>query len=431
MIDFCYDTNMSDDSESFPNPIPLDQLELRVIQLLRQGPCFSRADLVDETGLSRSRLNQVLLALQQQNWITPSGAGDSTGGRPPMLFSFNKNARYALGLDFGATGCRVGISNLAGEILAMREELLDIKMGPDAAFAVVLPIVHELLHQQEIRNESILGIGIGVPGPVEFLTGRPISPPIMPGWDGCQISDFFRKDFTCPVFVDNDVNVMALGEQWAGAGQGVGNFFFIKVATGIGAGLICNGHIYRGAQGCAGDVGHIMADPSGPRCNCGNIGCLEAMAAAPAIVRQAVATAQEDRSPVLADLLASQGQLTAVDVGRAAAEGDQSAIDIIRQSGRLIGQVLAGLVNFYNPSLIVIGGGVSRVGHLLLATIRETVYRRSLSLSTQTLSIVTSALGNRAGVIGCSMMAIEETLAASAITHERLSTVLVRNGGDS
>jgi predicted NBD/HSP70 family sugar kinase len=133
---------------------------------------------------------------------------------------------------------------------------------------------------------------------------------------------------------------------------------------------------------------------------------------------------------MLADLLASQGHLTAVDVGRAAVEGDQSAMDIIRHSGRLIGQVLAGLVNFYNPSLIVIGGGVSRVGHLLLATIRETVYSRSLSLSTGSLSIATSALGNQAGVIGCSMMAIEETLASSAITHERLSTILVRNGGE-
>ncbi len=402
---------MNEEIENFSNTISMDQLELRVIHLLRQRLSFSRADVIDATGLSRTRVSQVLLALQQQNWITPSGAGDSTGGRPPMRFSLNKNARYALGLDFGATACRVGISNLAGEIIAMREEPLDIRIGPEAAFATAMPLIHELLREQEIRNGSILGIGVGVPGPVEFLTGRPIAPPIMPGWDGCQISNFFQNDFACPVFVDNDVNVMALGEQWAGAGQGVSNFFVVKVATGIGAGLICNGHIYRGAQGCAGDVGHITADSSGPRCNCGNIGCLEAVAAAPAIVRQAVSACEDGRSPVLRGMLAAHGQVSAVDVGRAAAEGDQAAIDIIRHSGRLIGQVLAGLVNFYNPSLIVIGGGVSRVGHLLLASIRETVYRRSLPLSTQTLSIVATMLGNRAGVIGCAMMAVEETLA--------------------
>jgi glucokinase-like ROK family protein len=412
------------------NPISLDQVEVRVLQLLRHRPFFSRADIVDATGLSRARVSQVLTVLHRNNLIAPCKTGESTGGRPPMLFSFNKQARYVIGMDFGATACRIGITNLAGEPLSLREEALDIKLGPELVLSQALTTVRDFLRQQEIRHDSILGIGVGVPGPVEFLTGRPISPPIMPGWDGCQVAEFFRKDFACPVFVDNDVNVMALGEQWAGAGQGVDNFIFIKIGTGIGAGLICNGHIYRGAQGCAGDVGHIMADASGPRCNCGNVGCLEAVAAAPAMVRQATAAAQEGRSAMLADLLASRGHLAAVDVGRAAVEGDQSAMDIIRHSGRLIGQVLAGVVNFFNPSLIVIGGGVSRVGHLLLATIRETVYSRSLSLSTGSLSIATSALGNQAGVIGCSMMAIEETLASSAITHERLSTILVRNGGE-
>jgi glucokinase-like ROK family protein len=421
---------MDNKHKKLVKPISLDQLEVRILQVLRHRPFFSRADIVDATGLSRARVNQVLTALRRTNLIAPCKTGDSTGGRPPMLFSFNKQARYVVGMDFGATACRIGITNLAGEPLSLREEALDIKLGPELVLAQALTIVRDLLRQKEIRHDSILGIGIGVPGPVEFLTGRPISPPIMPGWDGCRVADFFRKDFTCPVFVDNDVNVMALGEQRAGAGQGIENFFFIKIGTGIGAGLICNGHIYRGAQGCAGDVGHIMADASGPRCNCGNLGCLEAVGAAPAMVRQAIAAAQDGRSAILADLLASHGHLTAVDVGRAAMEGDQSAMDIIRHAGRLIGQVLAGLVNFFNPSLIVIGGGVSRIGHLLLATIRETVYSRSLSLSTRSLSIAASALGNQAGVIGCSMMAIEETLADIAIPDEWHSTVLSRNGGE-
>ena len=390
----------------------LEARERQVLQLLRRRPVFSRAQIVDATGLSRNRVTQILGTLQKQNLIVPSKVGDSTGGRPPMLLSFNKEAHYVVGVDFGATAFRIGISNLGAEPLAIHEEALEIKAGPEPVLGRALEIIRGLLRQQGISSRTILGIGVGVPGPVEFRTGRPISPPIMPGWDGFRVADFFRKDFTCPVFVDNDVNVMALGEHWAGEGRGVNNFIFIKIATGIGAGIICNGHIYRGEQGCAGDVGHIMADATGPRCNCGNIGCLEAVAAAPAMVRLGLAAAREGRSPVLAEMLGAQGQLTAVDVARAAAQGDQPAIDIIRQSGRLIGQVLAGLVNFYNPSLIVIGGGVSRVGHLLLASIRETVYNRSLSLSTRNLSIVTSGLGNRAGVIGCSMMAIEEVLAA-------------------
>jgi glucokinase-like ROK family protein len=394
--------------------VSLGTVEIRVLKLLRQGPFFSRAEIAEATGLSRSRVTEVLAALQRGNLIVPSKVGDSTGGRPPMLLSFNKQARYILGFDFGATACRIGITNLAGEPLCIHEEALEIKQGPDHVLKRALAMMRTLLGNEGISNGMILGIGVGLPGPVEFRTGIPISPPIMPGWDGCRVADFFRNDFTCPVFVDNDVNVMALGEQWAGAGRGVDDFLFIKVATGVGAGIICNSRIYRGAQGCAGDVGHIMAEETGPRCNCGNIGCLEALAAAPAMVRQALAAVSEGSSAELADLLATNGHLTAVDVGRAAAHGDQAAIDIIRRSGRLIGQVLAGLVNFYNPSLIVIGGGVSRVGHLLLAAIRETVYNRSLSLSTRDLSIVTSSLDNRGGVIGCAIMAIEETLGTEA-----------------
>jgi len=412
--------------------IHLEPIEIQILQLLRHRPFFSRAEIVEATGFSRNRVTQILGTLQRQNLIVPNNVGDSTGGRPPMLLSFNKEAHYVVGVDFGATACRIGISNLAGEPLAIHEEALEVKLGPEPVLGRALEIIRCLLRQQGLSSQTIQGIGVGVPGPVEFRTGQPISPPIMPGWDGFRVADFFRGDFTCPVFVDNDVNVMALGEHWAGEGRGVNNFIFIKIATGIGAGIICNGHIYRGEQGCAGDVGHIMADTSGPRCNCGNIGCLEAVAAAPAMVRAAVAAAQEGRSPVLAGLLVAQGQLTAVDVGRAAVQGDQSAIDIMRQSGRRIGQVLAGLVNFYNPCLIVIGGGVSRVGHLLLASIRETVYNRSLSLSTRNLSIVTSALGNQAGVIGCSMMAIEETLAGRGTGSEEqplLSVALDGPGG--
>lgn len=387
-----------------------DPAEVPVIQMMRTQPVVSRADIAEATGFSRASVAQVLERLQERELVVPSKFGGSTGGRRPMLLSLNKDAGYVIGVDLGATGGRVGISNLCAEPLAVHEEALDIAAGPEIVLSRVRQIAQQLLRDTGVREEMILGIGVGVPGPVEFCSGKPISPPIMPGWDGVRISDFFRDDFDCPVYVDNDVNVMAIGEHWAGVGRGVENLLFIKVATGIGAGIICNGQIYRGAQGCAGDVGHIMADPNGPRCNCGNIGCLESMAAAPAMVRLATAAVGEGRSTVLAELLERQGGLTAVDIGRAAAHGDQVAVDIIRESGNLIGQVLAAIVNFYNPSLIVIGGGVSRVGHLLLASIREAVYRRSLPLSTGKLAIVTSALESKAGVIGCSEMVVEETL---------------------
>jgi predicted NBD/HSP70 family sugar kinase len=208
--------------------------------------------------------------------------------------------------------------------------------------------------------------------------------------------------------VDNDVNVMAIGELSAGAGQGVDNFIFIKIGTGIGCGIICRGEIYRGSDGCAGDVGHICIDYNGPTCHCGNPGCLEAMAAGPPIAARAKKAALAGESEFLAKRLAENGNtLTAKDVGDAAAAGDRVANRIIRESGRMIGGMLAGLVNFYNPTLILIGGGVSNIGHKLLASIRQAVLRRSTALSTRRLRIEYSQLRDDAGVTGAIRLALQ------------------------
>jgi predicted NBD/HSP70 family sugar kinase len=191
----------------------------------------------------------------------------------------------------------------------------------------------------------------------------------------------------------------------------VDNLLFVKVGTGVGGGIVADGRIYRGTQGSAGDIGHISVDPNGPVCTCGNLGCLEAMAAAPAIVLEAERRAREKRSPGLSAVLEEYGELTAKDVGEVAGVGDYEALSIIRQSGRLIGRVLATLVSVLNPSLIVIGGGVSQIGHSFLAEIRSTIYQRSLPLATRNLPIVLSELENDAGVVGASVLAAEGVLA--------------------
>jgi glucokinase-like ROK family protein len=235
----------------------------------------------------------------------------------------------------------------------------------------------------------------------------------MPGWDRFPIRDAFAGEYAAPVFIDNDVNVMALGEHWGGVGRGVDNMLFIKIGTGIGGGIITDGHLYRGTQGCAGDIGHICVDPDGPVCSCGNQGCLEAMAAAPAIVAKAEACARDGLSSTLWEVLDERGELSAKDVGEAAFRGDYHALEVIRESGRLVGRVLATLVSTLNPSLIVIGGGVANIGHSLLAEIRSTVYRRSLPLATRNLPIVLSELDQVAGVTGASVLAAEGILQAS------------------
>ncbi len=232
----------------------------------------------------------------------------------------------------------------------------------------------------------------------------------MPGWDEFPIRKAFASEYTAPVFVDNDVNMMALGEHRDGAGRGEDNVLFVKIGTGIGGGIIADGHLQRGSQGCAGDIGHICADPGGPVCSCGNKGCLEAMAAGPAIAARAEEYAKQGLSPVLRDVFDQHGSLTARDVGEAASLGDYHALQIIKESGRLIGQVLAMLVSTLNPSLIVVGGGVANIGHALLAEIRSVVYRQSLPLATRDLPIVLSELDQAAGVTGASVLAAEGVL---------------------
>jgi glucokinase-like ROK family protein len=236
-----------------------------------------------------------------------------------------------------------------------------------------------------------------------------VAPPIMPGWDQYPVRDVFGERYDVPVWVDNDVNVMALGEVRAGAGRDEGVVVYVKIGTGIGAGIVIDGKLLRGAQGSAGDVGHIQVrdDPS-VVCRCGKIGCLEALAGGGAIARRADEAVRAGRSRVLADLLARNGRLTAADVAVAASHGDPVSLELFNEAGRLVGAMLASVVNLLNPSLIVIGGGVAMSGDGLLASIRHTVYGRSLPLATRDLVIQRGALGHTGGVIGAASMVVDE-----------------------
>jgi predicted NBD/HSP70 family sugar kinase len=233
----------------------------------------------------------------------------------------------------------------------------------------------------------------------------------MPGWDRHPVRERFAHHGV-PVWVDNDVNVMALGEVSAGVAVGHENVVFVKVGTGIGAGIIVHGKLHRGADGCAGDVGHMQVnEPRDVICRCGNVNCLEALAGGAAIGRDAEAAARAGRSPFLARVLEQQGSLDVRDVARAAAHGDAVSVELLTNAGRLIGQMLAGVVNFFNPSLIVLGGGVVRTGDLILAAVREGVYRRSLPLATRDLVVKRSTLDGSGGVVGAAAMVLDELFA--------------------
>jgi glucokinase-like ROK family protein len=395
----------------------LDALVL-VLDEVRLGRSRSRSELTERTGLGRAIVAKRLGELIERGLVVEGDPGPSTGGRPPRQLTFRSDAGYLLVADLGATSVDVALTTLDGRILAHRDEPAEIETGPEAGLGRVEQLFDQLVATTAALPGRLWGIGIAVPGPVEFVSGQPISPPIMPGWDGYPIRERFERRYGAPVWVDNDVNVLALGEWRSGVAAGHDDVVVIKIGTGIGAGIISGGRLHRGAQGSAGDVGHIqVSDDPEVICRCGNIGCLEALAGGGALGWAGEAAALEGRSARLQTALDQRGRVTAQDVARAASSGDPVAVALLQSAGRRIGSMLASVVNFFNPSMIVIGGGVANSPDLFLASIRESVYRRSLPLATRDLLIQRSSLGALAGVIGGSSMVVDELFSRGAIAQ--------------
>jgi len=379
-----------------------EPLHLRLLRLLRDHGTISRAELADRLEIPRPRLLGELDRLVTLGYVAEAGMAASRGGRRSTLVELNPRLRFAA-VDLGASSVDVEVTNGRLEPVAAYTEIADIRSGPK----VILHRVNELLAKAKVDGayEKLDAVGIGVPGPVSFRDGVPVSPPIMPGWDRFPVRELLTREHGCPAVVDNDVNIMAVGERHGGVAHSVDDFLFVKIGTGIGCGIYLNGEVYRGTDGCAGDIGHIQVDSHGPMCSCGNVGCLEALFSGAALAKDATLAARNGTSPALADRLATNGVVTARDVAEAASEGDVTCIRLIRDGGRRVGGVLAGLVSFANPSMIVIGGGLAHLGHILLAEIRSVVYRRSLPLATGNLPVVLSELGPRAGVTGAGVLA--------------------------
>ena len=382
-----------------------------ILDQVRRGQAHSRSEIIEQTGLSRAIVAQRVGELLARGFLVESVA-PSTGGRPPRQLEFRADAGHLLVVDIGATSIDTAMADATGRILARLGEPADVASGPEQILSRVEVLFDHLIAEHQPAGE-LWGLGIGVPGPVEFRTGHLISPPIMPGWDGYPVRERFTKRRGVPVWVDNDVNIMALGEWRAGVARGHRNFIFVKVGTGIGSGIVSNGLIHRGAQGSAGDIGHIQVlGETEEVCRCGKVGCLEALAGGAAIARDGAAVALAGRSSHLATILDRNGDVTAGDVSAAASSGDAAALDLLQRSARLLGQTLAGLVNFFNPSLILIGGGVAGAGDTYLATVREIIYARSAPLATRDLVVQLSRLGNRAGVTGAATMVLDQLLSA-------------------
>lgn len=393
------------DSVHGPGIVAGDAADL--LTILRDGIPRTRAQLAELTGLARSTIAVRIDSLTAAGLVAPAGDDVSTGGRPPARIRFNPDSRVVIAIDLGATHGVVALADLAGNITASESKRLLIADGPETVLDWAVGSARRLFSASGRPEGDLVGVGIGVPGPVEHSTGLPVNPPIMPGWDRFDIPAYVRRVFDVPVLVDNDVNLLALGEQaliWPDQTE----LLFVKVATGIGAGVISGGVLQRGAQGSAGDLGHVRVPFSGEAESHGAQDAdLEALASGPAIARALNA--------------AGIPAQTSDDVVTLARTGNPAVLHAIRQAGRDLGEVIATCVNLLNPSLVIVGGSLSLVGEQLLAGVREVVYQRSTPLATQHLTITQSRSGETGGAIGAAIMVIQHALDPGAATTRPLS----------
>ncbi|TFB60668.1 ROK family protein [Cryobacterium sp. TMT1-62] len=377
-----------------------------LFQLLRDGQPRTKAELVTMTGLARSTIQLRIDTLLDLGLIAPVNDAVSTGGRPSAQVALNPKARVIAAVDFGATQASLALTDLAGEILGRTSSKIIIADGPETCLGWMVRTIRSELASLRLKEADLIAIGIGLPGPVEHSTGRPSNPPIMPGWDDFDVPGFVNHHLTATVLVDNDVNIMALGEQKF-AWPDMENIIFLKASTGIGSGIISSGVLQRGAEGIAGDIGHVqIARGQNVPCRCGNSGCLEAMAAGPALAQRLALAGVEYNGKSIAVLS---------DVVAATKAGELAAIQAVRQAGRDIGEVLTTCVSVLNPSIISIGGSLAFAGDHLLAGVREVVYSRTMPLATEHLIVAQSRAGADAGIIGASVMAIDFALSSASI----------------
>ncbi|MET8885028.1 ROK family transcriptional regulator [Streptomyces rubiginosohelvolus] len=364
----------------------------RVVRAVRMAGSLTQAEIARSTGLSAATVSNIVRELKDGGTVevTPTSAG----GRRARSVSLSGDAGIVIGVDFGHTHLRVAVGNLAHQVLAEESEPLDVDASSAEGFGRAEVLVNRLIEATGIGPDKVIGVGLGVPGPIDVESGTLGSTSILPGWTGINPSEELSGRLGVPVYVDNDANLGALGELVWGSGRGVKDLAYIKVASGVGAGLVIDGTIYRGPGGTAGEIGHITLDESGPVCRCGNRGCLETFTAA----RYVLPLLQPSHGP----------GLTMERVVQLAREGDPGCRRVIGDVGRHIGSGVANLCNLLNPSRVVLGGSLAEAGELVLGPIRDSVSRYAIPSAARQLSVLPGALGGRAEVLGALALVLSE-----------------------
>lgn len=381
-----------------------------VLETIRWQDGITQAALTDRVGLGRSVVAERVTELEQIGLIHSPGRAPSTGGRTARLLSLNSQAGYVVGVDIASNEMVVSASDLAGALLGTRHrELCDVGDGPEPILARASAIIAEVAEEQ--GGNTMLGIGVGLPAPVNFDTGVPVGVPVLPGWANYPVRNFFASPSQVPAWVDNRVNLLALAEI-------VGNpraaqakhLLYFGAGAGVGAALVTDGRLYRGSHGLAGSIGHVAVPEAGVVvCRCGRTGCLEAVTSGWAIERDGLMLAESGRSPYLAQVLRETGKIRAYDVTLATEHGDTAATELLSRTAALLGSSLATLVSFFAPHMLVVGGGIARAKQTVLDPIREAVFERLPSAAAPDLLVELSAIDEQVGgVVGAAQLAIGE-----------------------
>lgn len=372
-----------------------------VLDLIRRGRATTRGEVLEVTGLSRMTVAQRVDALLASGLVVEGRAAASTGGRRPRLLRFNADHGVVLAATVDTTHTHVALTDLAGRTVVDHDVDCAVADGPSSTLDALGRCARRLVEDGHLGGRSLVGVGISVPGPIDPETGRPSQPPIMPGWDAYPLGDHLQQYLPgVPVVPANDADAAALGEHTVGFPQ-VSALCLVKVSTGIGTGIIIDGRVYRGADGGAGDIGHVRLHRTtdGPLCQCGAVGCLAAVASGRAVAAQ------------LTDL--GVPAVSGRDVQALLAAGDGDAARLTQQAGRLIGEVMATVVCVLNPEIVVVHGDLA--SSALIAGLRETLYRLSLPRATRHLTLQLGKIGAAAPLVGLTRMVVDQQFSAEAV----------------
>jgi predicted NBD/HSP70 family sugar kinase len=370
----------------------------RVLDALRGAGITSRAELARRTGLSRTTVSSLINDLVRDGLVAERIDQDAVpgaqGGRPPVLVSLDRSAGAAVGVDFGKTHVTVAVADLSHTLQAELSSELPGDHHAAEGLDVAAELVETALKEAGVDRSLVLGVGMGLPGPIHADTGTVGSSAILPGWVGVSAARAMSDRLALPVRVDNDANLGALAEHVWGAGEGVKDMIYLKLATGIGAGLVLDGRLYVGAGGTAGEIGHTIVDEHGLVCRCANRGCLETLASGAAAVDLLRPTLGHD--------------LTLAQLVDLTVEGHPACRRVVGDAGRHVGRAVANLVNLLNPSLIVVGGELAACGDVLLEPLRQECKRHAIRSAAADVDIVAAALGERAHVLGALALVLQD-----------------------